>query len=386
MSEAKQTKKPNIFLRILALIVTVAMVLGALVLVVYRDRLNLDALDRWLTYRQLETDDSGNPAPFTHAGGERLSMAYLDNGILFSCAEGAHYYSISGLLYAEQVLSMDAPVLSACDKSGAVYEAGGQSLFLFRDTQQTMDLTLEGNADLLSARPNDAGWLAVTAQQSGFKGAVTVYNTAGEKQIQISLSSTFVVDAAISPNCKKTAVVTVDQEGGLFNSRILFYPVDRAEPSAQLDLGNLVVLDMDYEDGLLWLLCDDRIITVSDDAETVTSYPFGHRYLKGYSLKGEGFALLLLSGYETGNADEAVTLDGSCAQLAQMSLSGQVLDFDCAGSYAALLTGSELTVYDRTLSTRSRLDDTQGARYTALRRDGSAALADQQSCWLYIPD
>ena len=29
---------------------------------------------------------------------------------------------------------------------------------------------------LLSARVNDSGWLAVTAQQSGYKGSVTVYN------------------------------------------------------------------------------------------------------------------------------------------------------------------------------------------------------------------
>ena len=39
-------KKPNIVLRILALLVTIALVLGSLVLVVYRDKLNLDALER----------------------------------------------------------------------------------------------------------------------------------------------------------------------------------------------------------------------------------------------------------------------------------------------------------------------------------------------------
>ena len=66
------TKKPNIVLRLLALLVTIALVLGALVLVVYRDRLNLDALERWLTYREVETDESGEILPFTHAGGEQL--------------------------------------------------------------------------------------------------------------------------------------------------------------------------------------------------------------------------------------------------------------------------------------------------------------------------
>lgn len=383
---AENLKKPNILLRLLALLATVALVLGALLLVVYRDRLNLDALERWLTYREIETGETGQAAPFTHAGGDSLSLAFLNRGILLSSAAGAHYYAVNGELYAEEVLSMDNPVLCSGDKSGVVYDAGGQSLFLFREGQQAASLTLEGNADLLSARANDSGWLAVTAQQSGYKGAVTVYNAAGEKAIQISLSSTFVVDAAISPDSKTVAVVTIDQEGGGFHSKLWFYPVNRTEPSAQLDLGNVVVLDLDFEDGKLWLLCNDRLLTVDDKAETVTSYPFGHQYLKGYSLKGDGFALLLLSSYETGSADTALTLDGQCAVLAHTALSGQILDFDCAGGYAAILTGSELTIYDRQFVPYARLDDTQGARYAALRDDGSAALAHHQQCWLYIPE
>ena len=379
-------KKPNILLRLLALLVTVALVLGALVLVVYRDELNVDALARWVTARQIETDEAGQPAPFTYAGGEALSAAFLEKGVLFASQAGAHYYALSGLLYAEQVADMDSPVLSACAKAGVVYDAGSDTLHLFRGGEQTMELTLEGEADILSARPNDAGWLAVTAQQSGYKGAVTVYDAKGEKAIQISLSSTFVVDAALSPNSKSVAVVTIGQSGGVFGSQVLFYPVNKTEPSAKIDLGNLVVLDMDYEAGKLWLMCNDRVVTLDPGSGDVSSYPFGHRYLKGYSLEGEGFAFVLLSSYQSGSADEAVTLDESCERLARMSLSGQILDFDCAGEYAAILTGGDLTVYDRSLSTRFRLDDTGGARYTALRADGCAVLADRQQCWFYIPN
>lgn len=379
-------KKPNIILRLLALLVTVALILGALVLVVYRDRLNLDALERWLTYREVETDESGEILPFTHAGGEQQSLAFLDRGVLFSSDTGAHYYSVKGELYGEQVLDMDHPVLSAGGKAGVVYDAGGQSLFLFRSNRQMEDLSLENGSDLLSARTNESGWLTVTAQQSGFKGAVTVYNDKLEKMIQISLSSTFVVDAALSPDSKTVAVVTIDQQDGAFHSKLLFYPINRTEPSAQLDLGNLVVLDIDFEQDRLWLLSGDRVLTVAPTGNDLSSYDFGHRYLKGYDLGGEGFGMLLFSGYATGNADEVVTLDDKCAQLSRANLSGQILDFDCAGPYAALLFGSEMTVYDRMLAPVNHLDDTQSARYIALRSDGVAALASRQQCWLHVPE
>ena len=73
------------------------------------------------------------------------------------------------------------------------------------------------------------------------------------KMIQINLSN-YIVDAAVSPDCQTVAIVTLGQEGGSFQSQIQFYPVDQKEPSATVSLGNVVVLDLDYEDGLLWAL------------------------------------------------------------------------------------------------------------------------------------
>ena len=383
---AKKAKKPNIFFRLLALLVTAVLILGALILVIHRDRLNLDALERWITQRRVETGETGQAQPFTHAGGSQLSVAYLKNGILLSSSSGAHYYSFSGEKYAEEILTMEHPVLSASDNAGVVYDAGGQSLFLFRGTEEVFDLTLKGDADLLAARVNDSGWLAVTAQESGYKGAVTVYNPQGEKVIQISLSSTFAVDAILSPDCKTVAVVTIDQEAGAFRSDILFYPVNKTEPSSSIHLGSCVTLDLDYESDRLWVLGEDRLLTVDPDSNQVQSYLFGRSYLKGCNFGGNGFALLLLGRYRAGTANQAVTIGPDAVPMGSLSLSSQILSFDSAGSYCGLLSGSRLDLYDPNLVLTNSLAATQGARYTSMQDDGSALLADAQQAWLYIPD
>ena len=59
MKEEKKRKKPNIFLRVLTFLFTLVLIAGALVLVVYRDELNLDALKRYVTYRSLTRNDAG---------------------------------------------------------------------------------------------------------------------------------------------------------------------------------------------------------------------------------------------------------------------------------------------------------------------------------------
>ena len=292
----QQEKKPNIFLRLLAFLVTLALVLGALAVVVYRDRLNLDALKCWLSFRKVETGDTGEAAPFTHAGGDKLSVEYLEDGVVMTSASGVHYYSFSGEPYAEEVLTMENPVLCAGSRAAVAYDVGGRSLFVLRGKSETADLSLD-SGELLSARINDSGYLAVTAQQSGYKGAVTLYNAGGEKVIQINLSSTFLVDAAPSPDGRTVAAVAIDSDGGSFRSRVLFYQVNQKEPSLEVSLNGSSVLDMRYTDSGLWVLGESSLMIVSPKDGSVKTFSFGRSYLKGCDLSGDGFALLLLGRY-----------------------------------------------------------------------------------------
>ncbi len=383
----KRLKKPNPLLRLLALLATAALLLGAMILVIYRDTINMNTFKHWLDYQRMDTGATGESAPFSHAGGDKLSIAYLNSGVVTASAAGAHYYGLDGQQLAEEVRSLENPVLTASRSTAVVYDAGNQSLFAFRDGEKNFSLSLEGGADLLSARPNDGGWLAVTAQQSGYKGAVTVYDRRGEPVIQISLSSTFAVDAAISPDGRTVAVVTIGQENGAFFSRLLLYSVDKTEPFAQLDLGGMTVLDMDFDLGVVWLVGEDRLLTVSltPEGETVQTCFFSPSYLKGCSLGGDGFAFLLMGRYRSGSADQALLVDSSAQVVQSIALTGQVLDYAAAGEYCALLTGSQLSVYNTSLEFVAGVKNSRAARRVDLNTNGSALLANDQQAWLYIP-
>lgn len=384
---AKDTpKKPNLLLRALALAVTAALVLGALLLVVNWDRYDLDALKGWLARRSLSADETGTGAAFSYSGGGKQSAALLDSGAVFAGDAGAHYYSLSGQLYAETVTQLENPVLSACGRCAAVYDAGGQQLYVYRSGQQALSLALPDGGQLLSVRCNDSGWLAVTAQTSGYRGVVTVYDDAGEKVIDISLSSAFVADAAVSPDKKSVAVVTMGQAEGSFLSQLLIYPTDASQPSATVSLGGETVLELEYEQDRIWALTDSGLHIVSADGSSHEVYSFGRSYLKGFSFGGDGFALLLLGRYRAGTATQAVTIGPDGAVSADLELWDQVLDYSAAGSGFALLASDELTIYSQTGELRSALNDTQGARYTALSPDGFALLATQQEAWFYLPN
>ncbi len=389
-SRGKGKKKPNQTRRahrLPALLLTLALLVLAVALVAFRDRLNVDALRRWISYRSISTDVDGQAEPFLHAGGDRLSFAYLNSGIVLSSATGSHYYSFTGQQVAEEVLSMTNPTLETSSSAAVVFDAGGDAIFVYRNGEEDLSYAPEGvTGSILSARINADGWLTVTARQSGYKSAVTVYNSQGEGVIRISLSSAFAVDAVLSPDCRTVAVVTIGQEGGEFFSRLVFYSVHATEPKAQVELGNTAVLDLDYESGQVWVLGEGQLLTVTPDGETVNRWSFGRDYLKGCDLGPDGYALVLLGRYRMGSAQRAVTVSAQGEELGTLPLKGQVLSYGGAGRYCALLTGAQLTICDRTLKQYKVCQDTNGARYTALAKDGSALLADSQRAWLYIPD
>lgn len=380
-------KKSHTFLRrLLAFLLTAVLVLGALAAVVFRDKLNLDALRRWLSYRSVQTSQIGLTEPFTHGGGDRLDMACLESGYLFSSTAGAHYYSSGGVELGSQVTHMEKPVMTTSSRYGVVYDAGGSSLFQFSGKHEPFLYTPENSSGILSARVTNNGWLAVTGLHDHYRGGVTVFNANHEPVITLNFSSAFVSDAILSPDGRTVAVVTISQTDGVFGSTLHLYSTSASEPFRTVELNGFTVLDMDFDSSGLWLLGESSLITLTAKGQEQAEYHFDPAFLKGYTLDGEGFASLLLGKYRAGSARDVVTVGHDAQVIARQELNGQILSMTAAGRYVALLTGQELNVYTSDLTVYSTLSDTQSARHAALHKDGSVLLADSQEAWLYIPD
>ena len=60
----KPKKRPNRFVRFLAFLVTLALMVGAVALVANYDKLNFDFIKRWFSYRTLARNDSGQAESF----------------------------------------------------------------------------------------------------------------------------------------------------------------------------------------------------------------------------------------------------------------------------------------------------------------------------------
>ncbi len=381
----KKAKKPPSRLRVLlsraaALVVTVLLVLGAVYLVANRDKLNVDALRRALTYRSTAGIQAEVLSYDSASGG---AVAALDGGILVCSQTGLQLVARSGNLVLDEAVTFAQPVISAAGSYAVAYDAGGSGLYLIHDREVAWTYTAAGDQGILAARVDEGGWVTIVEQASGYKAAVTVYNAALSPVVTENISSAFVTDAILSPDRQTLAAVTIGEDDSGFYSTLIFYSVSDGAELARCPLSDDIVLDMDWEADALWVMGEYGAYCVQEQAVAFSSVDSG-RYLRAFSLGGDGFAAAYCTKYQSGGAGEVLLL-GADGTEQSFAVSEEVLDLSAAGNYLAVLTAGELTIYRGDLTVYASTANESGARRVLMRADGSALLVSNESASLYLP-
>ncbi|MCI2106003.1 MAG: DUF5711 family protein [Intestinimonas sp.] len=386
MEENAEIKKRSLLRRTLTFLLTLVLLLGAILIVANRNQLNFDAVKRYFTYRSLERSDSGQAKAFTFDAGGKNCFTNADGDLLVTSSSGIRLYSPSGTAYLDLPLSLNTPAVDTCGESAVSYTSGGYDLQVLTKRESSWSLHTDTGSELLSARLNKNGWLAVTSRAAGYKGAVTVYDSSGSAKVGFQISSNFVMDGVVTDDNQSAAVLTVGQENNVFTSSLSFYHLDEDSPYAQLSLGNDVFLDLHCSGSDLWAVGENSLALIHcGDGTLAGTYDYSGRYLKSYSLGGSDFASLLLGKYRAGTSASLVTVDSSGKELASLDLSEQVLDLSSAGRYVAVLTANQLQIYTRNLKLYGSLDNSGGSRNVVLRDDGTAYLIGSESAQLFVP-
>lgn len=385
----KPQRRAHPILRLLALILTGALILGAVLLVVNRDRLNFDALKRWFTYRTLAQGDNGGGEPFSYQGSGSLTLCACGGDLLSVSQTGARLYSPGGVAYIEDTFTMKNPVCQVSGKAAVVYDAGGSALRVYRDRVQAFDLD-NAEATILSARLNANGYLAVVTRSSGYKGVVSVYDGNYRPVLDLRLSSAYVLDAVVAPDNRSLLVVTAGQENRLFASVLAQYSIadldpNEPTPTATWSLGNRLPLDVIWDDRGLRVLTQYAALAADGSLTQTGQYDWSDRFLKRYSLLCDNSFTVLTGKYRSGSQTTLEVIDRSGEVAASLESSRPILDLSAAGKYIGVLTDQTLYIYTRDLKLYASVENESGASHLVMLSDGSAFLADQDTAWLCLP-
>ena len=370
--QATMTRKQ----RVLLLLVAAVVVLGLLTATVFRD--NATGFVRWLVYSQRDED-------FAHNAQSSSLFLGLGDSLLISTQTQIQVFSPTGTVQLKEAVSMSSPALNASGNYAVVYDVGGQELRVIGKSALLHTLTLPAEESILCATVNEKGWVAVTSKSSGYKAVVTVYNKDFEAVLTVRLSSRYVSDAVVTPDCRGVYLISPGQAEGAFENTLLYYTISsREEPTRTISLGSNVVLAV-RSASRCWILGDRSLLILDSSGVITASYDYEDQYLRLGTLQGNGFATLYLSPSTSGSTGTLVTVGADGKAYGSLELEGQPIALAAQGRDVALLTTSEIITTDRKLDTYTTTPNQRGIRNLAVYKDGSVALVNSAAVNLYFP-
>ena len=380
----KRSRAKIVAVRLVSFLLMAALVIGAVALIVYRDTLNLDALRRKIAYWGLERSTLGETDGFDYDGDPSNAFAAYNGGLLVASGTGVRFFGRSGTRYVDETAALTNPAVSASEKLALAYDVGGGTLLGLTGNDVTFRLTLPAGGGIFSARANDAGWCAVTATESGYKNAATVYNAKHEKVFAFDSSERLITDAVVTGDNKTLAAVTIGQTDGAFESTLVRYRLADGKNLEETSLGDRVVLQLGTLGDTFCAVCEEETVFCKPGGE-LSVYGYNRETFRGFSLGGDGFVALATSKYKAGSLGRLVTVDEKGETLGEVQLTEELLDVSAAGRYVAALFADRLDVYTRDLTLYSQLQGTENARSALMRPDGTAVLIGADSARIYVP-
>ena len=374
LQSLKTSLTPKQRLGLLALVVVV--VFGILAATVFHD--TSATLFRRLTYTQAKDD-------FAHNAQSNSLFLGVENDLVISTQTQIQLVSPTGAARVKETVDMDSPALNSAGKYTVVYDVGGHELIVLGEEKLLHEFTLPDEESLLCATVNEKGWVAVTSKVSGHKAVVNIYDPGFESVLEIRLSSRYISDAVVTPDCRGVYLISPGQEGGAFENTLLYYTFSsREEPTKEVSLGSNVVLSI-LSGSKCWILGDESLLVLDSSGVVTAAYDYEGQYLKMGTLQGDGYAALFLSRSASGSAGNLVTVNDDGEEIGRLPLEGQTLAMAAQGNSIAVLTTSDIITTNKKLEKFRMEPNQRGIRNLAVYEDGSVALVSSATVSLYFP-
>ena len=299
--------------RILAIVLVVLVVCSAVLLFLFRDELNMDALRRWVKYLNIRGDESFGTYTFDAHNSNRY--ANFDGGLAVASVGGISTYQEDGRQVAVSQSQLSLPEIQIGRELVLAYDVGGTSLLAVHSSGSEV-LRVTSEKPILDADISGGDDICYVSSAAGYKSVLTVYNEKQEKIYRWLSSSTYMPLCAVSDNGTDLAAVGLDQKSGSFVSTLNLFRTTEEQICATVSLGNELIYDLMYlGEDMVCAIGELSVQYYSAAGEPMAAYRYDGQYLKDYDCGGDGFLTLSLNMYRAGNRYTLVTLDEAGEEL-----------------------------------------------------------------------
>ena len=222
---------------------------------------------------------------------EEQSFTLYRKGLAVAGNTGVTIFSATGRQLVSHGIQYNDPVAVGSGKYLLVYERGGKQYSLYNANTQMH--TGETEYPISGAAVSDSGMYALISSASDANSAVYLYNNRFSL-INIYKKGGNVLDAAISSNGDRIAVLTVTPHSGGVSTSIMLAEPGKGSAIAESVIASSVGIQCSFtESGKLAVLCTSGLAYLSSNGELEFFYDFGGKIPVTADLSTNGAAVCL---------------------------------------------------------------------------------------------
>ena len=275
MNEEKKEYQIKRELNIRKIIITILIIVLILaIIIMFSLYIAEESFRKWVDINVLRKDISSESVATIDLNVDKNNQIVCYNkyiGILNE--KNLKLYNSVGENITDISVDINTAIFSSNDKYLAIAEKNGQELCLISDRTYTWRQKVDG--EILQIHVNKNGNVVLVTTDTTYKSIITVYDNTGKQLMRSFLSSTRVIDIAISNDNKYVAYAEIDTSGTLIKSSVKVISIEKAQTnsnestiySKEADTSKMIIKIQYQEKGELICVYDDSINMIKDGQE-----------------------------------------------------------------------------------------------------------------------
>lgn len=275
MNEEKKEYQIKRELNIRKIIITILIIVLILaIIIMFSLYIAEESFRKWVDINVLRKDISSESVTTIDLNVDKNNQIVCYNkyiGILNE--KNLKLYNSVGENITDISVDINTAIFSSNDKYLAIAEKNGQELCLISDRTYTWRQKVDG--EILQIYVNKNGNVVLVTTDTTYKSIITVYDNTGKQLMRSFLSSTRVIDIAISNDNKYVAYAEIDTSGTLIKSSVKVISIEKAQTnsnestiySKEADTSKMIIKIQYQEKGELICVYDDSINMIKDGQE-----------------------------------------------------------------------------------------------------------------------
>ncbi|MBQ8831049.1 MAG: hypothetical protein IJ017_05580 [Oscillospiraceae bacterium] len=312
---------------------------------------------------------------FYYSASDDSVFSKVGSGFAVASTSELQVFASDGVQTMQETYIMSDPAMSCGGDNAVLYDIGGNSVKIFSTNGMIQNIKTDGR--VISAKMNSKGWTAVCCEETGYQGAVYVYNSGGSLVYKWLSGDGYVFAASVSQDNTYLAVITLGESG----SRVVKLKLTEESYKKEYTAEGELLLDVHYNSkGEIFALSDENLYLIKND-DIKLIYNFGEMNLTDYCFGDE--LILALNEHKTGGACTVVKVLPSGETENVSTHENGVVSLDMSRKYISVLTDSGLYIYDYNDYELTANYEVSACLRVLMYEDGAAAAASRNSAGVY---